>query len=848
MRRIKLLSVALLAVAVAFGCKPQEKDDAAAPKTGLQTAVFSAALTGTTETSATFHIDVKENDQATWYCVLTQDLTSKPADAFAAAMKGINVTRHILEGSHAKDTTFTGLRQGWPYRLIVSGLIANGTAYGEPATVDFNCAGDIIWSKDDLAENKDIVISSEVSEEGVAAISVTGAPAKYTIDLVEASVLSGEEFGGDVAAYIISAAAAAREAGNFSQYIYEGDKTISEKLDENVKYAIVVYGVNDNFNVTKDYATATVTYATFVPKYEDYAGYWDIKVGEEAVANWLLTPVTLEQQGPAFQITGTNLADFKVIGLWDDEAHAFYIPSQQLGSNDTYTFLFYGFDQDEYAESASQNPHNSALAYFTLQEDGTINAVGEEYEAVYSGTTYPEQIVAIGVIGVTSDNKMSTFDGLDAIALPAILVEGEAPAEPSEDPSVDPGDTGYAAWLGAWDVTRGTTKDRWTIAADVEGTSYTITGIDGMNVAIPATYDAESGALKLASQASSQNEVNPYIVQLVNGLAGMIEVSGKRAPVGGSYAIATATLTDENTATLASAGALKITGFDDPLPIVGMCIYGVPAGAESGYVYVNDFTTFPETMTRASEGGSETPSDPYAAWIGSYTADLSGNKMAFAITEKVKGESLTLVYPKDMYEYEVELTYNAADNTVAIANGQVVDEYENQSYGPVIDYLYGAALKGEDSQPINGTYAITTGTMSNDGSQFVLGEGPELTLSDNSTAQIEVMSVFGIIQEGQYAGYFIDYFSGGTGSDGTVYPELRFFLPVTFTKDAAATSSAKAPANKAFRPYRFMENRVKTAERVLSTSGKKAVRSYKAQGFVAADDQALVPVAKVFAR
>lgn len=862
MRRIKLLSVALAALAVAFGCTPKEQAAADGPKKGLQTAVFSAEATAIGTNSATFHVDVKENDQATWYCVLTEDLTSKPEDAFAKAMGSVNVTRHILEGSHSKDTTFTGLRQGWPYRFIVSGLIANGTAYGTPAVVEFNADGDIIWSKDELAADTEIAITAEISEEGEATIAVTGAPEKYAFFLEKSDAVPAEK----VPEYIIAKVAEVQSAGNFSDKINKGDKEFTATLEANVPYTAVVFGVTDNFNTTGTYNTAAVKYVTFVPAYKDYIGRWDIKRGE-LTDTWKIEALV---EGETFSISGVegvkelaSGADPALTGYYDAESGAFLVGETQLGkwehpdygaAVDLMLGLF-PYDGKEYfggwgiaVFSASLTEELDKIELTGLPVKGTED--GKEFDyGFFSGFGYCWQVSA----GIGS----YIAQGEEHYSLPNTLTKNTEPEpepEPSEDPSTDPGEVSYETWLGAWDATRGTTKDRWNIEADVEGSSYKITGIDGMNVAIAATYDAETKALKLSSQSSSQATVNPYVTQLVNGLAGMIEVSGNKAPVSGAtYPVAVATLTDENTASLASAGSITISGFDDPFPIVGMCIYGVPTGASDGFVYVNEFTTFPETLTRATEGGSgeggsEDPASPYDDWIGNYTITLDGEDVPFVIEEKVKGESFTLVYPEAMYSYEAELTYNAETNTIDIANGQTLDDYNNQSYGRVIDYLEGAFLNDGSYVPVSGTYTITSGSISEDGSQITLDGGTVLTLSNGNEAKIEVMSIYGIIQEGTYAGYFIDYFSGRTGSDGTQYPEQRFFFPVTFNKTAAAAAPAKAPASKAFRPYRFMENRVKTADRVVRTSGKTALRSYKATGFAAADGLTLTPGAKIFAR
>lgn len=862
MRRIKLLSVALAALAVAFGCTPKEQAAADGPKKGLQTAVFSAEATAIGTNSATFHVDVKENDQATWYCVLTEDLTSKPEDAFAKAMGSVNVTRHILEGSHSKDTTFTGLRQGWPYRFIVSGLIANGTAYGTPAVVEFNADGDIIWSKEELAADTEIAITAEISEEGEATIAVAGAPEKYAFFLEKSDAVPAEK----VPEYIIAKVAEVQSAGNFSDKINKGDKEFTATLEANVPYTAVVFGVTDNFNTTGTYNTAAVKYVTFVPAYKDYIGRWDIQRGE-LTDTWKIEALV---EGETFSISGvegvTELAsgaDPALTGYYDAESGAFLVGETQLGKwehpsyGTAYDLMLGLFDVEgeQYyggygiaVFSASLTEELDKIELTPMPVKGTAN--GKEFDyGFFNGFGYCWQVSA-GVGSYISQDE-------EDYSLPNTLTKNTEPEpepEPSEDPSTDPGEVSYETWLGAWDATRGTTKDRWNIEADVEGSSYKITGIDGMNVAIAATYDAETKALKLSSQSSSQATVNPYVTQLVNGLAGMIEVNGNKAPVSGAtYPVAVATLSDENTASLASAGSITISGFDDPFPIVGMCIYGVPSGASDGFVYVNEFTTFPETLTRATEGGSgeggsEDPASPYDAWIGNYTADINGTEMPFSIAKKEEGKSLTLVLPDELYAYNVELTYDAETNQVAFANGQKVDEWmdDQQTNSTVFDYIYGIIHDASDDKYyyVTGDFSITYAEMAEDGLSFTMTGGVEVSFSDGTTDTIVGANAYGVIQEGTYAGQAFNFWAPNSSKPA----DYRLFFPLTFTKAAASAAPAKAPASKAFRPYRFMENRVKTADRVVRTSGKTALRSYKATGFAAADGLTLTPGAKIFAR
>lgn len=205
---------------------------------------------------------------------------------------------------------------------------------------------------------------------------------------------------------------------------------------------------------------------------------------------------------------------------------AFY--SQLVGEDDNYYYVFTGKDQDDYIEDASQA--DDLLGVGTMAADGkSFELEGNVFDAVYSGTTYNEIIVSMGVYVTPDGSKWGQLE--DAVNAKTGTFTDEIPTASDE----------FLAWIGDWDVVRvpeishdatqddvdnGDAEnigdpvidqveivDTWTIAEKKVNASYTITGIEGLDwVEAEATFDSSDGSINLAQQQVLETDyINGYI-------------------------------------------------------------------------------------------------------------------------------------------------------------------------------------------------------------------------------------------------------------------------------------------------------------------------------------------------
>lgn len=192
------------------------------------------------------------------------------------------------------------------------------------------------------------------------------------------------------------------------------------------------------------------------------------------------------------------------------------------------------------------------------------------------------------------------------------------------------GDTsGYDSWLGDWTVPHGSSTDVWTISKKVDGSTYSISGVESLKnfPPIEAEYDATTGELVVYAQLEiGQVETQSYGTATVNylGLNGTSLLTG-------NYVIFTAKR-NGNTATLTPSTVSTSSGD------VTFNAAGYVGKTESGQylVFSNDRTPLPNTIS--TEGGSgDNPSDAYSKWLGSW--DVDGGEFTVTISKRVANQS-----------------------------------------------------------------------------------------------------------------------------------------------------------------------------------------------------------------
>lgn len=94
-----------------------------------------------TETSVTVRVTCSGTESDTWYVFATDDLDSPAADAVQAAVSGLHDIPSVLHSRNA-SVEITGLTAGTTYRVIVTGLLSDGTVTGTPASDEFTTSRD----------------------------------------------------------------------------------------------------------------------------------------------------------------------------------------------------------------------------------------------------------------------------------------------------------------------------------------------------------------------------------------------------------------------------------------------------------------------------------------------------------------------------------------------------------------------------------------------------------------------------------------------------------------------------------------------------------------------------------
>lgn len=139
----KLFGYAAAMSLLAFGfasCKPD--NGGKEPGTGPAATVrFSVEVTEVTETSAKAEVTVRGDETATWYAFVTEDLDTDADDLITSAVGELSDIESVLKTGNG-EVEFTDLTSGTDYRVIVTGLAADGTVSGRAADEEFSTSRD----------------------------------------------------------------------------------------------------------------------------------------------------------------------------------------------------------------------------------------------------------------------------------------------------------------------------------------------------------------------------------------------------------------------------------------------------------------------------------------------------------------------------------------------------------------------------------------------------------------------------------------------------------------------------------------------------------------------------------
>lgn len=300
----------------------------------------------------------------------------------------------------------------------------------------------------------------------------------------------------------------------------------------------------------------------------------------------------------------------------------------------------------------------------------------------------------------------------------------------------------YEKFLGTWRITRGSYEDTWTITEKVLDQSYSITGFESLDAdaVITATFNAADNTMVIAAQSNVgtytfTNSGEQTTVTL--SLMGVVEMSGRLVPVGGSYTICSAAITGDGEMTLSAADPIKLSD-GNTYDIVGVEFFGKEdPNSSSGWTFNHSTPSrFPFVATQLSQGegsgggGGGGDTTGYNAWLGTWNA---GGGRTLVFTQKTAGTDYT-VTDSGFYGFEYVAEYDSATGGILLHTHLVgidgIDEY----YFGGID---GDSLRfgSEDSG-----YLIAKGVIGNGGSSATISAVP-FKGNDGGTVQATALTI-----------------------------------------------------------------------------------------------------------
>lgn len=147
------VAVSLLATGFA-SCNPEEQKDDNTPDRPTVTVRYSVEVTEVTETSVKAEVSTTGEDTDTWYAFITSDLDTGTDVLIESTVAGLDDIESVLKSGDA-EVGFDNLTAGTSYRIVVTGLSADGTVSGKSDEAEFTTERDPnVWNV-----NKDWSIS-----------------------------------------------------------------------------------------------------------------------------------------------------------------------------------------------------------------------------------------------------------------------------------------------------------------------------------------------------------------------------------------------------------------------------------------------------------------------------------------------------------------------------------------------------------------------------------------------------------------------------------------------------------------------------------------------------------------
>ncbi len=773
MKKIGIYLSAIVMLAMVAACAKNEAIEGNGH--GFDEATFKVEATSVENTKATFTITSTGATGATYFGFLTEDMESKASDLVAAALKGVNVTRHMLS-SGTTTVTEEDLRQGGKaYRYIVSGLLSNGATYNEPVFVEINTTGDFV-------EDSEGVISYPNPVSEPTTVKFSGFPGKFIYGFTESEITAED---------IKLIANSDLDSGVKP---VEEEATATLAISEEGTYYVYAYELDENNEPTLSYTTFELEVENLdFSVYESYIGEWYVN-GDE---NQKLV-IAEKQKGVSFELSGIpavgivpdGTTKFEPVVLNFDMATGGISLSEQNLSTFTYgsygtgmktlsAIFSIGGSQYGYYPFNSDDP--TTIFVGAMNEEGNIATVPGVCDlSAFSMDPTPVVGFCYSFIFVDGPNAGKGSRSSEIIEFPCTLTKDVA--EPLE---------AYQAWIGTWYTEAG---DKMVIAKDKTNATYSVTGIYG-DVPVITRFNAADGTMSFYGQAIDKD--NTYTYYLYGRDQDNYVESGSQD---GTNTLAIATLAEDGKSISIVGHEYKAvySGTEYDEIIVQLEVF---ARSSDNIYPVSSALKVPLPATWTST--LPEPSDEFLAWIGNWEIERGTQKDIITIAEKKVNASYVITGIEGT-PFEVEAKFDNATGALSVS--------EQTVYG----------LADDDDNNIM-TVALFANFVYN-GNTFYRGNDEVIftaTLDDEGNGQLAPNSV----TYGVFTAFRLYAFIGDKTSP-TSYSSEATSLPNTLVpvQEEAPSSTAALDVNN------WKETSVKSINPQSKPSVKKAGKKLQTRG------------------
>ena len=320
------------------------------------------------------------------------------------------------------------------------------------------------------------------------------------------------------------------------------------------------------------------TVAPFIAEYEDYLGFWTI---ERSGANdtW---KITVKEEGVSYWISGIGGWADKVTANFNSGNGTLTIPVQKdlfSSNHNTYGPLSVGL-RGYYINGSSNTGINGSYDIATFAYKGEDVCEISQTTVTVSGT---QRVIAgfqwyASILEGQYAGYALTYTNVTPVA-GLSLVKVKA----------DVGE--YNKWIGSWNVG----EEVWTVTKDIEGYTYTVTGIQETDIPFSASFDSDSKSFVLSEQADVANVALNDTLTVSISLFGNFTYNETNYYYGDGLDIASATLGAGNTATLTGLNISATYG-----DFTGFSVYGEQVGGDGFYNFGS--MTLPQAVSAYTPG------------------------------------------------------------------------------------------------------------------------------------------------------------------------------------------------------------------------------------------------------